>query len=42
MNKRRKKNKMAKFTITVLPGDGIGTEVVEQGVKALESIGVIA
>ncbi len=30
---------MATFTIAVLPGDGIGPEVVSQGVKVLESIG---
>ncbi len=28
-----------KFTISVLPGDGIGPEVIEQGIKVMEAIG---
>jgi len=33
--------KEKKFTIAVLPGDGIGPEVIEQGVKVLKAIGTI-
>jgi len=33
--------KEKKFTIAVLPGDGIGPEVVEQGIKVLKAIGTI-
>src|SRR5215472_16461289 len=32
---------MGKYTITVLPGDGVGQEVIEQAVAVLETIGEI-
>ena len=29
---------MANFKIAVLPGDGIGPEVIEQGIKSLKAV----
>jgi len=32
---------MGKYKIAVLPGDGIGPEVIEQAVKVIEAVGEI-
>jgi len=31
--------KMRKHRIAVIPGDGIGPEVIREGIKALEAVG---
>src|ERR1700682_641379 len=35
----RRSNKLGTYTITVLAGDGIGPEVIEQGLLVLQTIG---
>jgi len=31
---------MGKYTIAVIPGDGVGKEVVDEGIRAMETLGM--